>query len=208
MQIKQVSDPAFCQYGKILKQDFSAFLEALNEHTPRPDDSVIYVPSDSVLEGQPAFQILRDCVYGGMPIQIGYCNGSNRKLNCLEYHRGSEVNIAADSVVLLLTGLQKVHSNCLDTKEIEAFLVPKGTAVLLYETTLHYAPCNEPGGDGFRVAIVLPRGTNEEKPAAAGGSEEDRLLWARNKWLIAHPDSGEAKQGAFVGLSGENTEIQ
>lgn len=208
MQIKQISDPAFCQYGKILGQDFSTLLEALNEHTPRPDDSVIYVPSDPVLERQPAFQILRDCVYGGMPIQIGYCNGSNQKLNCLEYHRGSEVNVASDNIVLLLAGLQKVRNNLLDTQKIEAFFVPKGTAVLLYETTLHYAPCNEPGGDGFRVAIVLPRGTNGEKPAAVSGSEEDRLLWACNKWLIAHPDSGEAKQGAFAGLSGENIEIQ
>ncbi len=208
MRIKQVFDPAFCQYGKILEQDFSALLETLNEHTPRPGDSVTYVPSDPVLEGLPAFQILRDCVYGGLPVQIGYCNGSSRKLNCLEYHRGSEVNIAADSVVLLLAGLQKMRGNLLDTREVEAFLVPKGTAVLLYETTLHYAPCNEPGGDGFRVAIVLPRGTNGEKPAAAEDSEENRLLWARNKWLIAHPDSDEAKQGAFVGLSGENIEIQ
>lgn len=207
MQIKQISDPAFSQYGKILGQDHGILLEALSKHTPKPEDSVVYIPSDAVLESLPEFQILRDCVYGGMPIQIGYCNGSNRKLNCMEYHRGSEVNIASDNIVLLLAGLQKVRGNFLDTQEIEAFFVPKGSAVLLYETTLHYAPCNEPGGDGFRVAIVLPRGTNGEKPVAAGDGEENRLLWACNKWLIAHPDSGEAKQGAFAGLSGENIEI-
>lgn len=207
MQIKQISDPAFSQYGKILGQDYGTLLEALSKHTPKPEDSVVYIPSDAVLESLPEFQILRDRVYGGMPIQVGYCNGSNRKLNCLEYHRGSEVNIASDNIVLLLAGLQKVRGNFLDTQEIEAFFVPKGSAVLLYETTLHYAPCNEPGGDGFRVAIVLPRGTNGDKPTAAGNGEEERLLWACNKWLIAHPDSGEAKQGAFAGLSGENIEI-
>ena len=36
---------------------------------------------------------------------------------------------------------------------------------------------------------------------------EDKLLWARNKWLIAHPDASEAKQGAYVGLVGENITI-
>jgi hypothetical protein len=36
---------------------------------------------------------------------------------------------------------------------------------------------------------------------------EDVLLWARNKWLIAHAESDEARQGAFVGLVGENIDI-
>jgi hypothetical protein len=33
------------------------------------------------------------------------------------------------------------------------------------------------------------------------------MLWARNKWLIAHPDASEASQGAYVGLEGENISI-
>ena len=38
-------------------------------------------------------------------------------------------------------------------------------------------------------------------------SEEDRRLRARNKWLLAHADSSEAKDGAYVGLKGENIDI-
>ena len=37
---------------------------------------------------------------------------------------------------------------------------------------------------------------------------EDDRLWAKNKWLLAHPDSGEAGQGAWVGLTGENIDIK
>ena len=55
-------------------------------------------------------------------------------------------------------------------------------------------------GNGFQIAIILPKGTNYEKPAI----HECPLLWGSNKWLLAHPDSPEAKQGAYIGLKGEN----
>ncbi|MBR4180421.1 MAG: DUF4867 family protein, partial [Treponema sp.] len=75
-----------------------------------------------------------------------------------------------------------------------------------------YAPCNavkngEVSKEGFRVIIVLPKDTNTEKPKIDEKNLNDKLLWARNKWLIAHPDSSEAKAGAFVGLSGVNIDI-
>jgi hypothetical protein len=57
------------------------------------------------------------------------------------------------------------------------------------------------------VAIVLPKGTNIAKPDFAPVSEEDRWMTARNKWLLAHPDSAEAKDGAHIGLKGENIDI-
>ena len=60
---------------------------------------------------------------------------------------------------------------------------------------------------GFRVAVVLPKGTNTEKPEILPTDPEDRLLWARNKWLLAHPESAEAAHGAYVGLTGENLDI-
>ena len=80
------------------------------------------------------------------------------------------------------------------------------------QTTLHYAPCNGMtkdgvSKDGFRVIIVLPKDTNTAKPDIKPKNLEDKLLWARNKWLIAHPDSSEAKAGAFVGLTGVNIDI-
>lgn len=57
------------------------------------------------------------------------------------------------------------------------------------------------------MLIVLPRGTNTEKPSFLPGNREDTLLTARNKWLLAHPESDEAKSGAVIGLKGENIDI-
>ena len=56
--------------------------------------------------------------------------------------------------------------------------------------------------------VVLPRDTNTElkfKPDPAG---ESRLLTATNKWLLAHADAPEAKNGAVVALKGENPVIK
>ena len=95
--------------------------------------------------------------------------------------------------------------NTYDTSLMEAFRIPSGTAVELYATTLHYAPCNASDG-GFLVAVVLPKGTNEalEHPHTGG---EDALLAAKNKWLIGHPEGG-LPEGSYIGLTGENLEIK
>ena len=37
---------------------------------------------------------------------------------------------------------------------------------------------------------------------------EDEILTARNKWLLAHPESSEAKNGAKVGLTGVNIDLE
>ena len=186
--------------------DLKSLLEALKT-TEKPANGTVYAPSDPVLEGTDAFPALRDSFYGGMPIQIGFCNGFNTTLNCLEYHRSSEVNVPGDDAVLLVAPLQALADGILDTVKVEAFLAPAGTAVELYATTLHYAPCDAAPGAGFRVAVVLPRGTNTQRPEGGPYTPEDRLLWARNKWLVAHADSDEARQGAFVGILGENPDI-
>ena len=213
MKIKSIFSKSFVKYGKVLTgYDVKDLLKKLDDTTKKPDNAVIYEPGDAGLESLPIAKELSDNAYGGMPIQIGYCNGNNTKLNCLEWHRGSELNIPSNDMVLLLAPLQSVKKGKLDTGLVEAFYVPKGTVVQVYETTLHYAPCNavkngEVSKEGFRVVIVLPKDTNTEKPAIKEIDFEDKLLWARNKWLIAHPDSSEAKQGAFVGLTGKNIDI-
>ncbi len=55
--------------------------------------------------------------------------------------------------------------------------------------------------------MALPWLTNTEKPRLKEMAPEDKLLWAKNKWLLAHAESSEAAQGAYVGLVGENIDI-
>lgn len=209
MKIKPVTDREFARFGRVVEgYDFAPLLGVLRETSPKPETGTVYVPSDPALEALPVFSELRDSFYGGMPVQLGYCNGSNTTLNCVEYHRDSEIDIADNDTVLLLAALSDMDGGKLDTAKVEAFLLPAGEAVELYATTLHYAPCDAKSGAGFRVVVVLPRGTNTDKPEFTAKTPEDALLRARNKWLSAHPESPEAADGAFVGLSGENIDIK
>ena len=209
MKLTSITSEEFKEYGYAVQgYDYAPLISMVEATTEKPTDHVIYIPSDAQLENLPILADFTDSLYGGMPIQIGYCNGFNTNLNCLEYHRGSELNVACDDVILLLARLSEMEDGKLDTNKVRAFLLPKGAAVLLYENTLHYAPCVAPDSDAFRVVVVLPRRTNTDKPDIQNKTQEDRLLWARNKWLIAHPDTDEARSGAYVGLVGENLTVR
>lgn len=205
MTVKKVTDPAFKAYGRIITgYDFSGLLKAM-EQTPLPED-VIYIPSLPEMEALPAAKELENGIYGQMPIQIGCCNGHNKKLNAVEYHRDSEVDIAVDDLILILGKQQDIEEDhTYDTSRMEAFLVPAGTAVEVYATTLHYAPCHVKD-EGFRCVIVLPRDTNLDMEPVEVKDPEDRLLFARNKWLIGHAQGG-LPEGAFIGLKGENLSV-
>ena len=204
MEIQKVTDPAFRKYGQVLEgYDFTGLIKEM-KHTPVPED-VIYVPSVEELEALDIMKDLQNKGYGGLPVQIGYCNGHNKKLNAVEYHRNSEINVAVTDLVLLIGHQQDIEpDHTYDTSKIEAFLVPAGTGIEVYATTLHYAPCHVNEG-GFQCVVVLPKGTNTDLTFQTEKTGEDSLMTAKNKWLIAHEDAKIA--GAFNGLKGENITI-
>ena len=207
MKIYNVTDPEFKPYGQILHgYDIACLVKAM-ENIPMPESGTAYEPSIPALEATCIYGALQNNAYGGMPVQLGMCWGYNTKLNCLEYHRDSEVNVGSEDFILLLARQDEIVDGKLDTAKVKAFRVPAGVAVEVYATTLHYAPCHVDAAKGFRVAVVLPRGTNTDKPAIENMNAEDAWLRARNKWLLAHPESSEAAQGAYVGLTGENIDI-
>ncbi|MFG6337276.1 MAG: DUF4867 family protein [Lachnospiraceae bacterium] len=206
MEIKKVTDPSFRKYGRVVQGiDFTDLVEAIKRETPLPD-GVAYEPSIKALEETTAAKALQRRTYGELPIEVGYCNGHNYKLNAIEYHRSSEINVAATDAVLIVGMQQDITDDFkYETAKMEAFLVEAGTAVELYATTLHYAPCSA-NEDGFKVGIVLPAGTNyplEEKHEGW----EDSLITAQNKWLIGHPEGG-LDAGAHIGLVGKNLDIR
>ena len=208
MKIYSVFDPEFKPYGQVVTGMEDTVAELLNVLKDAPQGpGVDYVPEYAPLQELPACVEISEHCYGGMPVQLGWCNGFNTKLNCLEYHRDSEFNLGTEDFILLL-GLQgDIVDGVLDTATIKAFKAPAGVLIEVFATALHYAPCHCDPNKGFRVMVALPMGTNTEKPDITPKTPEDKLLWARNKWLLAHPESGEAKQGAHIGLAGENIDI-
>ena len=210
MTIKPVTGRAFKPFGRVIKGYYLRSLIEEMEKTECPSDRVVYEPSVRSLETLKINRQFSEEAYGGMPIQIGYCNGRNHLLNAVEYHRDSELNLACTDMILLVGKRQDIGRDyTYDTGKMQAFLVKKCTLVEIYSTTLHYAPISAGEHENFRCVVVLPKGTNEPLPACRGKAhtKEDQLLTHVNKWLIAHPESGLDKGGAFVGLKGENIRL-
>lgn len=213
MKVKQVTDTSFRKYGKILTGiDFSEIYNVLEE-MDYPED-VEYAASFGPLEEPEFRQKLSNTLYGELSVEIGYCSGHNKMLNALEYHRSSEANVAVTDIILLLGHQSDITEDfTYDTAQLEAFFIPAGTAVELYATTLHYVPIGTKENDyAFKMGVVLPFGTNFPLGVTLGAEAEkeklpeEKLLFAKNKWLIAHEEGGE--EGAFIGLTGKNISVE
>jgi len=207
MKIYSVYDKEFKEYGKVIEgYDTTELVEAMKA-IPYPESGNDYAPSIASLEACGIFKALQNRAFGGMPIEIGMCWGFTSALNALEYHRDSEISVGVEDYILLLGKESEIEDGKFDTANVKAFKVPKGVLVEVYATSLHYAPCIAAKGAGYKTAIILPRGTNEALPEFTPVNTEDTWMTAANKWLLAHPDSNEAKNGAYVGLVGENWDV-
>ena len=207
MKLYDVRDPQFAVYGRVVEGfDFSPVIDVMKKK-PIPGP-VEYVASAPELEALPVFKEFEERFYGQLGAELGYCMGHNDRLNGLEYHRGSEVNIAVTDHIVMVGRQQDIEPGMrYDTEKVEAFYVTEGMAVEFYATTLHYCACHVQE-EGYAHATFLPRGTNT--PLESGFravTEEDRLLQARNKWLIAHPDGGLGPD-VPAGLYGPNWTVE
>lgn len=209
VEVKDVTSSDFKTYGKILDgYDFTDLLDFMTT-TEVPAEGNIYVASVAEMEKFPIYKTLKNTFYGGMDIQIGYCNGKNSTYNGFEYHKCSEINIAVTDFMLVLGHTWDMVDNTFKAEDAEVFFVPKGTALEMYQTTLHLSPCKV-CDSGFKDVVILLKGTNDttfKKTEAV--SQEDEILLFQNKWVIAHKDREPlVKAGAHIGLLGENKELK
>lgn len=210
VKIYSVFDKEFDDYGTVINGfDFSQWTEYMKNKTAVPEKNNIYVPSDVNMEKDRLFYEIQNIVYGGMPIQVGYCNGKNSTYNGFEYHKCSEINIAVTDFMLVLGLKRQIKDNKFYVGEEKVFFVPAGTAVEMYQTTLHLSPCKV-CDDGFKDIVVLLKGTNTPiEQNYISDNSESALLLQKNKWVIAHKDREPLiKQGAYAGLIGENKELK
>ena len=203
----------FASYGRILQgYDLKEAIRYMEQNTQIPESGNVYVASDPGLEALPFFNVMANLVYGGMPIQAGYCNGRNSTYNGFEYHKGSEINVAVTDFMLALGHTWEIRDKHYDNRDAKVFFLKAGTVIEMYQTTLHLSPLRV-REEGFKGIVILPRGTNtplqsQVKEEADSADWENALLLQRNKWVIAHPQREPLiRQGAFPGIIGENKEL-
>ena len=209
VKVYSVFDAEFKPYGRVVDgYDFQKLAKFMKESTPVPEQGNIYVASVPELEACAVKDEVENVLYGGMQVQIGYCNGRNSTYNGFEYHKGSEINVAVTPFMLVLGHVWEIEDNKFFVGNEKVFFVPEGTVIEMYATTLHLSPCKVMDA-GFKDIVILPKGTNT--PLAnkhANADSESVLLLQRNKWVIAHKDREPlVKQGAHIGLIGPNKEL-
>lgn len=207
LPLYSVEDEAFAPYGRVLGGADAALSAALAA-TEIPAEGNQYRASVAALEAVPRMAQIRRTAFGEMDIQAGYCNGRGFCLNALEYHKCSEVNYTTTGLVLLLALPGDVKDGHLDAASVKGFYLPPELQVEIFPQTLHFAPCRIDQA-GFNCLVVLEKGVNSPLDRVdTGAPGEEKLLWMRGKWMLCHPDSPQARKGAFVGIQGENLSVK
>jgi len=227
LAIHSVRSEAFGRYGKVVEGfDPGSTLATTEVHLEMPAEGVVYKASLDFLEVIPELHDLGCGLFGDWDVEIGWCIGYNRKLNALEYHKSIEVIVALTDIALMVGVVGDIHYNgagsgpAYSSEALEVFTLSKGTVVELFPGTLHFAPLHL-GPEGFAALIMLPRGTNDPlspeidryrkdrtgRPRLFAEDKEFDLLWMKNKWMICHPDSPQARRGAWAGITGPNVEL-
>lgn len=197
-----VKDREFARYGCIVEHDFSGIAE-MAKKLPFLVEGSKYEASIGAFEIHPSAEVAKEELYGELDIQIGNCWGYNSYLNALEWHKNSEINVAATDLVLILAKLDDIEDGKLDSAKAVAFLVEEGEAVEIYADTLHYCPC-QVSPTGFNCVVILPKGTN--RPLT--NKPEDPLIFRKNKWIFCHEDNKELiAKGVVPAIYGENYRI-
>lgn len=204
IEIFSVNDKEFLKYGRLIDDlDTTEILEVAG-NIPNLDSGSAYKPSLDEFESLDIAKKIKDLYFGTLPTQIGYCWGHNNLMNAMEWHFCSEINIATKPLVLILGDVRDIENGVINSSCFKAFYLPKGTAVEVYATTLHFCPC-EVDEDGFGCVVGLAKGTNvdlEEK-------SKNPLLFRKNKWIICHEGNEPLiAKGIVPAIKGINHQIK
>lgn len=203
IKLHPITSTLFHTFGQILP--FHGVKEAAHylQDTVIPNTGNSYIAHDEQFIKALHNTSLYDSIFGYIPLQYGYVNGHNQKINALEYHKSSEINIALDDMILFVGKTSDINRDYYDLSHTIAFYVPQNTVYELYPEVLHFSPCAVTS-KGFRCGVILPKGTNLELPT----NVEPGYLFKTNKWLLAHPEATHLlEKGALSMLQGINVEI-
>ncbi len=209
LEIKEITQESFEKYGRLLPSEFYQKAFEFLRTLKIPVHGNQYIAHDPLFKDYVGDKGTYNDVFGYSPIQFGYVNGKNSKLNALEYHKSSEINICESPLVLMVGHKQDIVNNIYDSSKLEVFYIPAQTVIELNPGVLHFSPCRVTE-EGFKCGVILPMKTNVEfVSASAVNSLEDKLLFKTNKWLLAHEENETLiAKGAYPGLKGINYEIK
>ena len=100
IKIYRTSDKEFIPYGKVIKDvDSAPFIEAAKK-AEKVENGSMYIPTFAPFEELKESKEIGIKYFGEMPTQMGYCYGYSNKLNAVEWHKSSEINVAVTPLIL------------------------------------------------------------------------------------------------------------
>lgn len=204
IKLYSVNEIEFKTFGRVIKDLDTAEIISAAEAIINPETGSSYSPREASFEKLKISAQIKSEYFGTLPTQIGYCYGHSNFLDAAEWHTSSEINIAVTPLVLILGHIWDIENGKIDSSRFKAFYLPKGTAVEVYSTTLHFCPCEVEKG-GFGCVVGLPLDTNTPLDV----TPDNPLLFRKNKWIIAHEQNTSLiNRGVISGITGENFEIK
>jgi len=199
----------FLNYGSVHPDiDISSYTPLCLRN--KTESGITYLPGISELELLPVTECIREKVFGELPIQAGWCRGYNSSLNALEYHKSSEVIGAITDLILVVGKAVDIKEGVYNLNKVQFFFVPKYSVVELDPLVLHFAPI-QADYEEFISIIILPKTTNfplDGKPAIESIHDKNAFLFAKNKWLLAYPNTKQAEIGGRVALIGDKITLK
>ena len=203
IELFSVNSEEFKTFGRIINIDAEEIIKAA-EKIENPAEGSSYVPSEEDFKALNISEEIKKEYFGTLPSQMGYCWGHNTMMNATEWHTSSEINIAVTPLVLILGHVWDIENGKIDSSAFKAFYLPKGTAVEVYSTSLHFCPC-QVNDNGFGCVVGLPEGTNTPLETEV----KDKMLFRKNKWIISHVENTALiEKGVVAGITGKNFEIK
>ena len=214
LTIHTVDETLFSDYARIVTSPvFSSLSDYIDKNTVVTERNVYVadIPELHTAETDAALSVF----FGGMKVQIGYCNGCNFSMNGVEYHKSPELTIAITDCLMWWTNPKYlVDFNHVDSSASDLFFIPAGCSFLLNPSVLHLAPCRV-DSNGYKTVIILPFGTNMpiedslKQSFRASGDPEASILHMTNKYMITHKDwEPLVKQNVHIGLTGQNRSVR
>ena len=202
LTIYTIHDPEFVPYGTPITDVDTSEIVKTGEKLLMTGGAG-YKASVPEFEALEIHKVIRDRFFGQMPTQTGFVWGKNPRMNALEWHKNSEINVAIDDIVLLLGQLDEIVDGKYHSDKVKAFYLEKGEMAEVYATSLHFTPCTVKKS-GMGAVVGLPLGTNTALDTPA----TDRFLCNKNKWLICHCENkGMIDRGVEGNIEGVNIEI-
>lgn len=203
IEVLSVNSEEFKSFGRIINIDAEEIIKTA-EKIENPAEGSSYVPLEESFKALKISEEIEKEYFGTLPSQMGYCWGHNTMMNATEWHTSSEINIAVTPLVLILGHVWDIENGKIDSSAFKAFYLPKGTAVEVYSTSLHFCPC-QVNDSGFGCVVGLPEGTNTPLETEV----KDKMLFRKNKWIISHVENTPLiEKGVVAGITGKNFEIK